>query len=295
MPPRIPYPRYFARHIVAQAYLGRSAGSRCRNLVGLNGINAYELPKNIERYLATLAKLDAQEGQRKMQEIIVNSQTRVHEEWSSDNWNGGTYGHALYLVLPEPLYLRAVKEKVSLQNQIKEDINKIHSIQNEFIEEVFLEMEIADDLNWRNASGLLLSTKRVVLPDSENRIWGVEGFRVFLSHKAEVKKQTSELKERLRSFGLSCFVAHEDIHPTREWQNEIENALFSMDAMVALMTDGFHDSLWTDQEVGFAFGRGVAIIAVKLGRDPYGFIGKFQALSCGWETADVRDRKAPNQ
>ena len=60
-----------------------------------------------------------------------------------------------------------------------------------------------------------------------------------------------------------------------------------MDAMAALMTDGFHDSLWTDQEVGFAFGRGVPIVAVKLGRDPYGFVGKFQALSCGWDTAGV--------
>ena len=57
--------------------------------------------------------------------------------------------------------------------------------------------------------------------------------------------------------------------------------------MAALMTDGFHDSLWTDQEVGFAFGRGVPIVAVKLGRDPYGFVGKFQALSCGWDTAGV--------
>ena len=51
------------------------------------------------------------------------------------------------------------------------------------------------------------------------------------------------------------------------------------------MTDGFHNSQWTDQEVGVAFGRGVPIISVNLGCTPYGFIGKFQALSCSWETA----------
>ena len=248
---------------------------------------AFELPKNIERYLAALAKLYGQDGQRQMQEIIVNSQTRVHEEWSSDNWNGGTYGHAVYLILPEPIYLKVVKEKVNLQNQINKDINKIHSVQSEFIEEVFFEMEIADDRDWRKESGLLLSSQRIVLPDAETRIWGNEGFRVFLTHRTEVKKQTSDLKDRLRPFGISCFVAHEDIHPTKEWQNEIENALFSMDALVALMTDEFHDSLWTDQEVGCAFGRGVPIISVKLGRDPYGFIGKFQALSCSWDIAAV--------
>ena len=58
-----------------------------------------------------------------------------------------------------------------------------------------------------------------------------------------------------------------------------------MDAFVALLTEGFHDSLWTDQEVGFALSRGVPILAVRLGKDPYGFIGKFQALSCDWADA----------
>ena len=251
------------------------------------GQREFKLPRNIERYLAALAKLYGQEDQRQMQEIIVNSQTRVHEEWSRDNWNGGTYGHALYLVIPEAVYLRSVKQKDILQMRIREDINKIQDVQNEFIEEVFLEMEVAEDQDWRKESGLLLTGRRVVLPDVEKRIWGDESFRVFFSHKSEVKKQTSDLKERLRLFGVTCFVAHEDIHPTKEWQNEIENALSSMDALVALMTDGFHDSHWTDQEVGFAFGRGVPIITFKLGRDPYGFLAKFQALSCGWDTAEV--------
>jgi hypothetical protein len=59
--------------------------------------------------------------------------------------------------------------------------------------------------------------------------------------------------------------------------------LASMDAFVALLTEKFHTSEWTDQEVGYALGRGVPLIAVKLGADPYGFIGKFQALACGWE------------
>lgn len=121
--------------------------------------------------------------------------------------------------------------------------------------------------------------------ESESRIWPEGYFRVFLSHKSEVKDRCAILKERLRLFGVSAFLAHEDIHPTQKWQVEIENALASMDAMVALMTEGFHDSEWTDQEVGFAFGRGVPIIAVRLGQDPYGFLGKFQALSCSWETA----------
>jgi len=245
----------------------------------------FELPKTIDRHLAALSKLYEQEGKRQLQEIIVNAQTRIHEEWSRNNWNGGTYGHVLYLVLPEALFLSSVKLKNDIQIQTKEDLNNIHHVQNEFIEEVFMEMEVGEDHEWRKDSGLLLADKRAVAPDATKRIWGNEGFRVFLSHKADVKKETADLKERLRLFGISCFVAHEDIHPTKAWQDEIENALASMDGFVALMTANFHDSDWTDQEVGFAFARGVPIIAVRLGKDPYGFIGKFQGLSSTWLTA----------
>jgi len=56
-----------------------------------------------------------------------------------------------------------------------------------------------------------------------------------------------------------------------------------MDVFIALMSDDFHDSDWTDQEAGVAFGRGILIIPIKIGKDPYGFIGKYQALSGTWE------------
>ena len=51
-----------------------------------------QLPKNIDRYLATLSKLYATEGERQLQEILVNAQVRVDEGYHYDNWNGGTYG-----------------------------------------------------------------------------------------------------------------------------------------------------------------------------------------------------------
>ena len=73
-------------------------------------------------------------------------------------------------------------------------------------------------------------------------------------------------------------MAHEDIEPSTEWQNEIEKALFSMDSLLALLSTGFSASVWTNQEVGVAFGRGVFILSVKAGEDPKGFVGKFQAL-----------------
>lgn len=242
----------------------------------------FELSKKIDRCLAALSKLYAQDGKRQLQEIIVNAQTRIQEGWSYDNWNDGTSGHALFLVIPETLYLNALKQKDDIQEQIKDDLNKLHNVQNEFVEVVFLELEAGEDHDWRKASGLLATGARSVPPDASKRIWGEDGFRVFLSHKSEVKTETAELKDQLQLFGICAFVAHEDIHPTQAWQDEIENALASMDGFVALMTQDFHKSEWTDQEVGYAVARGVPIIAAKLGHDPYGFIGKFQALRTSW-------------
>lgn len=244
----------------------------------------FELPPKLEHYLAVLSKLYAREGQKQKQEVLVNSQIRVNEEWSYEGWNDSICGHALYLAVPETLYLRLVRKRDDLQSEIKDDINNIHNLQNEFIAAVFIEAQLAEDTNWRKESGLLLAGERIAPPAAEKRIWGDARFRLFLSHKAKVKKKAAELKNRLERFGVSCFVAHEDINPTKEWQDEIENALSSMDALAVLMTEGFHDSLWTDQEVGFALGRGVPIVPVKLEMDPYGFIGKFQALSCSWDT-----------
>ena len=242
----------------------------------------HELPKRIERYLAALSKHYELEGRRQLQEILVNAQIRVHEEAHYDNWNGGTYGHALYLTVPEPLFMRSIKSKLDIVMEISQDLNKLHNFPNEHISNVFLEVEDSSNTDWRKKSGLLAVGKRSVSIDATARIWENSGFRLFLSHKSEVKKETAELKVRLRSYGVSAFVAHEDIEPTQEWRDEIENALSSMDGFVALMTLGFHDSDWTDQEVGFAFARGVPIIAVRLGKDPYGFIGKLQALTTEW-------------
>jgi hypothetical protein len=109
--------------------------------------------------------------------------------------------------------------------------------------------------------------------------WKPGYFRLFISHLAVEKAFASELQSRLVKYHISGFVAHRDIEPAREWQNEIELALSTCDALVALLTPDFHQSNWTDQEIGFAMGRGNLIVSVRQGRDPYGFIGKFQAVN----------------
>ncbi|MFZ0425226.1 MAG: toll/interleukin-1 receptor domain-containing protein [Xanthobacteraceae bacterium] len=111
-------------------------------------------------------------------------------------------------------------------------------------------------------------------------------FRLFISHISKDKDKAMRLRTCLEPYAISGFVAHQDIHPTLEWQLEVERALNFMDAFIAIHTPGFSKSVWTQQEIGFALGRGVKVISFKMGEDPTGFISKQQALSRGERTAE---------
>jgi hypothetical protein len=245
----------------------------------------FELPGKVEHYLGILSKVYKREGKNLKLSIIVNARINVIEGTYHDNWNGGIDGHSVILTFPQDLFLSVLDNRAQLESEICKDINKLHTPESEHIADVTFEMLPQVETDWRLESGAMENPRRTIAPERSTRIWGDSGFRVFFSHKSEVKKQTAALKESLKLYGIASFVAHEDIAPTKEWQNEIEAALESMDAFVALLTKEFHESLWTDQEVGYAFARGVPIIAVGMGRDPYGFIGKFQGLRCTWAEA----------
>lgn len=109
--------------------------------------------------------------------------------------------------------------------------------------------------------------------------WRPEHLRVFISHLSTHRAFTAELQAALLEHGISSFVAHNDIEPTLEWQTEIETALRTCHSLVALLHPNFHASNWTDQEIGYVMGRGAPVFSVRLGQDPYGFIGRFQGFN----------------
>jgi nucleoside 2-deoxyribosyltransferase len=116
------------------------------------------------------------------------------------------------------------------------------------------------------------------LSSIEPTFWQKGMLRVFLSHLSAQKANAAQLQKAFLRYGISCFVAHNDIEPTAAWQTEIETALATCDALIALLHPDFHTSNWTDQEIGFAMGRGVPIFSIQAGQVPYGFIGRFQAF-----------------
>lgn len=116
--------------------------------------------------------------------------------------------------------------------------------------------------------------------------WRSGYFRVFISHLTENKESATYLKNYLAKYGIDCFVAHEDIEPSKLWQTEIEKALASMDLLCAIITPNFYQSKWCDQEVGIALGRAIPTLSIKKGADPHGFVGKYQAIKAK-KTADA--------
>lgn len=108
--------------------------------------------------------------------------------------------------------------------------------------------------------------------------WKPGYVRAFICHLASSREKVAYLKSALEGWGVSSFIAHQDIEPSKEWQTEIEAGLISMDLLVAVVEPGFRDSLWTDQEIGFALGRNIDVLPLLVGEIPHGFVAKIQGI-----------------
>jgi hypothetical protein len=255
----------------------------------MSDTRVFSFPSKAESFLGALANLYAKKDKELLRRIVVNCEYRVHEGWTYDSIDGGSYGHALYFTVPQDIHFEIIDKINDVQNEICTDLNRLYNGDSEYISGVFIELSTDDVSNtWREDSGLLAKRTRFKKVSSKhvNRIWEEGCFRVFISHKAEDKLIATKLKRSLVKYGVSCFVAHEDIEPTQEWLREIECALSSMHAMIALITEKYFDGVWTNQEVGVAFALDAEIIPIRLGNDPRGFIGKIQALTCDKDFSD---------
>jgi len=106
---------------------------------------------------------------------------------------------------------------------------------------------------------------------------------VFLSYNSFDKHLAGKVKAELSKYGLKIFLAHEDIEPSDEWREIIQKNLNDCDVFLMLLTDNCKNSNWTDQECGQAYSKEKFIIPIKVTRDPYGFIEKFQAVTLNEE------------
>ncbi|MCP5195924.1 MAG: TIR domain-containing protein [Gammaproteobacteria bacterium] len=108
--------------------------------------------------------------------------------------------------------------------------------------------------------------------------WANGYLKLFVSHLSSNRARMSALKAGLANWGISAFIAHEDIEASREWRDEVEAGLETMEVLAAVVEPGFKESDWCVQEVGYALGRKVDIIPLRAGLDPFGFFGKYQGI-----------------
>ena len=184
-----------------------------------------------------------------------------------DNWDGGIDLYSIEITVDVKTFValrnRGVIEEVC--GQIAEAFNDCMKNSNDSVRGVSMVPSATTTFDERKLS-------------EPSSYWKVGYYKVFISHVSKYKSSASNLKLMLEPYGISAFVAHQDIKPSKEWEIEIEKALFSMNALCAILTPDFNKSSWCDQEVGYAFGRNVLTIPIDKGQLPYGMFGKIQAI-----------------
>lgn len=195
-----------------------------------------------------------------------------------DNWNGGIDFYKIEIFVSPTKYAKLEKEG---------SIAKIESV----IGSAFNLATKSDESVVFNSIIIVPSSTTDDDPiDADMGIdfsfWDFGYYNIFISHLTADKMSASNLKTALYNYGISCFVAHEDIEPTKLWANEIESALRTMHCLCAILTTGFIDSKWCDQEVGYALGRRVLVIPIRKGSDPYGLLGKIQGIQSRGKNAN---------
>lgn len=140
-------------------------------------------------------------------------------------------------------------------------------------------------------SEYVLGEPEALVPDGAGPWEEGAAFKLFLTHLAKHREFVGHVQTVLAWEGIDSFVAHNDIEPSAEWVSEIEIALWTCDALAAFLHEGFRESNWCDQEVGFVFGRRKPLVPLAIDLMPYGFLGKHQAIPCKDMTPNALARR----
>jgi len=234
---------------------------------------AKHFTEDVRPLVATVARLAELDGSRLEQEVLRSADPRL-EQPEYDNWDGGTYYYTLTLIVPVDLFARLGDQVRPIEERISNRIKGVLRVPDRHhVTAVVIQPSMLERTSEELADVMVARSERPV-----PQFWAPGQFRLFISHVTSFKQRATALRHELSRYHISGFVAHETIDPGELWQREIEAALRSMDAMAALITPDFHDSKWTDQEVGWALGSGVYVLPVRRGADPYGFLGELQGI-----------------
>lgn len=219
-----------------------------------------------KEYIATVQELVNLEGKSELASYINEANIEVVLV-NHDNWNGGIDFYNLVVNIPVKVFAR-------MRAQLDKEEKALY--------EAFMDTMHDADESLRLSAIKIVPNKEASSSDMHQlediSMWKYNYYRLFISHLTSDKERATYVKNILMPYGIHCFVAHEDITPSKEWQVAIESALSSMDALCAILSPDFPKSKWCDQEVGYALGRHKLVIPIDSGIVPYGFMGKWQAI-----------------
>ena len=164
----------------------------------------------------------------------------------------------------------------ALEKDIEGTVNRL--IAGKFLEQKRAFQEFRENRGKEKRQTFLLTADPALLDRVEREVSSIEEpgtgkkHRVFISYSSKDSDLAGEIKRQLEGLGLETFLAHADIVLSQEWRNEIKSALEHCDSFVALVTENFHTSDYTDQEAGLAMAWGKQICSIKCGAKPYGFL-----------------------
>jgi TIR domain len=237
----------------------------------------FYLTGKLPSYLLRLDREYEKNSKEPHRTVIRNCRAIVIPETDFDNYNGGMHGHDARLYVPLDVHSAIpLKEVSKVAEAICSDLNQLaQPVQNEFFRAVVLEVDDENDADYQKSIPFLA---RPPLNPDTLAFWRPGHVRLFISHRDGHKIGAKGLAQALETYGISSFVAHDTIKPLTEWRHEILKALETMEIMLVYLTNDFEDSIWTQQEVGYALGKGIPVVSLKLDRkDPPGFISHVQA------------------
>jgi len=102
---------------------------------------------------------------------------------------------------------------------------------------------------------------------------------VFLSYSHEDNAVAGRIKKILETYGVSAFLAHEDLEVSSQWRAEILHHLDTCSALIAIVTHNSSKSAWCNQELGIAIGKKLTPIPLLIGPSELlqGFLESYQA------------------
>lgn len=89
--------------------------------------------------------------------------------------------------------------------------------------------------------------------------------RVFLSYHEDEKGDecAQVLREELAILGIDATMAKHSIKPGASWAQAIRDHLANSSALLCIASQGYTESPWCQQEIGWAIGRGIPALWVR--------------------------------